>query len=240
MRCRLVLASLAVAGLCGPGAAPAAAAPPLRTAIATDMDRPDLEFPLFWGYGNYFSPVDVDVKGLKPPYAPYLPSFKMVVGENPPYQFFTCLRPRGCQRSVDAGVPARPFGYGRLHVRDYLTFSTRFYVGAAVYMPDQVKRKTKGDRSSITLKQKRNVAIFLGRRDLIASPGLDSSTYRVLPGCKGQAQTRLDEAKGEIRSKLKVSCKESEIDALDPAWRARLILMGLKKAKFDFRGQRNF
>jgi hypothetical protein len=60
------------------------------------------------------------------------------------------------------------------------------------------------------------------------------SCSRIAPaGC----HFKRDLATGLEESKLKVTCKESEIDALSPEWRSLLELMGLSKAKFDFRGK---
>ncbi len=221
-------------------AGPATAVRPPAPAVLTDLDRPDLIFPYFRETGSPGGG-NVQVKGLKSPAA--VPRYALAAGEGYPGSTFTCLNFIDCFLGSGTPFPQRPAGYGRIFLRNYFTASTEHFLAAAIYMPDSVKRTTNAAKTkgSVSIKQKAYVLLVRGRLDSFVGP----STYNyfvstALPSCKGQAKTSLDALKGISQSKLKVSCKDSEIDASAAAWRTVFERMGLNKAVFNFRGKELF
>ncbi len=90
------------------------------------------------------------------------------------------------------------------------------YLKAAIFEPDQIKRKGKNGKFRTQLKQKNHVGIFRGgfsgvNRDVYWSYGSPWAIGTV-PGCKAQADIR-DEP-GFLKARFKVSCSGKDPESL--------------------------
>lgn len=145
-----------------------------------------------------------------------------------------------CSVAEEISTRLPPHGWGLVGRYEALSPGYFDFVGVSLFEPDQIKRTRSGGTSRIRIKQKASVALFHAFTGSAFSGGW---IHRV-PGCKGSADVRTKLSSGEQTARLRVSCKEASVAEVlsDPQLNGPLGLrrlmeaLGLKKLKFDFRG----
>jgi hypothetical protein len=198
-----------------------------------DLNRDDLGYDFFRRFGSPANPDVVALKGADGAFR------TLRVGE---FRGFwpVCVEVSGCRKNssfrISTHIPAHAYGIA-FTGDDYYGAD---YVGASLFEPDQVTRKTSGNSTQISIKQKANVLLLLGSWEFNSGTNTGNTLQYQVPGCKAQAKIKTTTAKQDTR--FKVSCKQASIDDIlegaAPDLEQVLGALGLKKPVLDFRGSR--